>query len=183
MNVDIRDFTLNSLTQSRQVLVNQVKDLTPAQLHWMPSSETNSLGFLIFHTFRTEDLYGHTRLGSAQEVWQSKGGHSRWKIPDAPAGAPAAWTTGNGWTPKELASFQVPPLSELLAYGEAERESVAQVIKTFDMAKYEEPVNPANPQQTRGRLFRTLIVHEIEHRSHIDLLLGLGKATGFKSFS
>ena len=168
---DIREFVIATVAQERLAIIDLVKNLSPKQLAWAPSDESNSVGFLLFHTIRTEDSYGHVRLGPLPQVWERDSWDIRWKIPKAPPNASIGWTTGNSWGVKELAAFNVPPLHELLAYSQSVRESIDNLIRTVDPAKLDMSVDPAAAYHTRGRVFRTLITHEAEHHGQIEMLV------------
>ena len=82
-------------------------------------------------------------------------------------------TTGNSWTPEEVGIFQVPPLAELLSYGEAVRERALVMVKDMDTDKLEEVPNPDRPDWISATYLRSMITHEFGHQQQIDYILGL----------
>ncbi len=174
--MDIRDFVVASLTRTRNATLNVVKDLTQAELAWRPASFANPIGFLLFHSIRTEDRYIHTWLGNgADDVWKSEGWNKRWNLPEAHPGAPQGWfgETGNSWTPEQVAAWPIPPKEELLAYGARVQEKVIEVINAFDLARIGQPISPDRPNVTYANYLYIASHHEAQHQAQIDYVLGL----------
>jgi len=173
--MDVREFVAQSMERTRQTTLNMVKDLTPAQLRWQAGPEANTIGFLLFHTFRTEDRYFHVWMSGADEVWEQEGWSSRWRLPSPPSNLDPIWTMGYSWTPQEVASWEPPALADLLAYGQAVRESALKVLSEFDLGRLPEPLNPERPQITIGYFVYAASHHEAQHQGQIDYILGLMK--------
>ncbi len=176
--MDIREFTEMAMTRTRQATLEMVNGemadgLTREQLVWQPAAEANPIGFLLFHTFRTEDRYFNRWLARGQEVWERDGWKQRWPLPSPPSNSASIWTVGNSWTAEDVQGWQPPALVELLAYAEAVRTDALSVLQGFDLFRLEEPLRPERPQFTAAYYFQHGSLHEAQHQGQIDYILGL----------
>ena len=101
--MDVRDYVADTITRTRTNTVNMVQGLTTEQLTWQIAPGANTIGFLLFHTFRVEDYFLRV-LGADQELWRRDGWDQRWTLPDPPDDVTGIWFTGNSWTPEDVAS-------------------------------------------------------------------------------
>ncbi|MBI4203240.1 MAG: DinB family protein [Chloroflexi bacterium] len=174
--MDIRDFVVASIIRTRNSTLNTVKDLAQEELAWKPAPFANTIGFLLWHSIRTEDRYIHQWLGNgAEDVWKSEGWNKKWRMPEPHPGASQAWfgETGNSWTPEQVAGWPIPPKEELLAYGVRSQEKVIEVIRAFDLEKINIPVQPDRPNVTYANYLYIASHHEAQHQAQIDYIIGL----------
>lgn len=171
--MDVRDYVADAVTRNRAATLSMVQGLTPRQLTWQVAPEANTVAFLLFHTFRVEDYFLRV-LGAEQELWRRDGWDQRWTLPNPPDDVTGIWFTGNSWTPEDVASFQPPPLDEMLAYGAAVREEFLHRLRSLDLSRLQDTVWPRrNPTVTVAGILQMVARHEAEHQGQIDLLLGL----------
>ena len=171
--MDVRDFVADIIARTRTNTVNQVQGLTAEQLTWQVAPGANTVGFLLFHTFRVEDYFLRV-LGAEQELWRRDGWDRRWTLPDTPADVSGIWFTGNSWTSEDVASFQPPPLDEMLAYGAAVHDAFLDHLRNLDLSRMQEVVWPRRqPTATVARVLEMVVHHESEHQGHIGFILGL----------
>ncbi len=170
--MNLLQFVEMAITQTRTATLTTVKELTPEELAYRAGSKANPVGFLIWHVFRTEDRYVRTLTGQ-EESYQTDGWSNKWTLPATITGDRLAMTTGNSWTPEEVGIFQVPPLAELLSYGEAVRERALAMVKDMDTNKLEAVPNSDRPDWISATYLRSMITHEFGHQQQIDYILGL----------
>ncbi len=171
--MDVREFVAKSMERTRGYTLDMVKDLSPQQLRWRPAPGTNCVAFLLFHTFRAEDLYFGRWISGEGELWDREGWAGRWILPSPRSDSNPIWSTGNSWTVAEVDGWQPPPLSELLDYGETVRRSALPVLREFDLARLAEVPRPEFPHLTLTHYLISASHHEAQHQGQIDYLLGL----------
>jgi hypothetical protein len=171
--MDLRDFVADAMNRTRHATLNVVRDMTAEQLRWAPAPGANSTGFLLFHAFRAEDMYFHSALSKAGEIWERDGWVERWRLPSTLPPDRLRTTTGNSWTAEEVASWQVPPLAELLAYGQAVRDSALKVLQDLDLSRLSEVPRPNRPDMTVAGYLFLASHHESQHLGQMDYLAGL----------
>ncbi|MBI4311223.1 MAG: DinB family protein [Chloroflexi bacterium] len=174
--MDVREFVVASIIRTRNGTLNLAKDLSQEDLAWKPAPFANPIGFLLFHAFRTQDRYLHTWLANgAADVWTSEGWNKKWKLPQPHQGAPQGWfsETGNSWTPEQVAAWPIPPKEELLAYGARSLEKAIEVVRAFDLARINTPLQPDRPNVTPLNYLFIASHHEAGHQAQMDYVLGL----------
>ena len=170
--MDSLQFVEMAITQTRAATLTTVKELTREQLTYRAGPKANPVGFLIWHVFRTEDRYVRTLTGQ-EESYQADGWSNKWTLPATITGERLAMTTGNSWTPEEVGIFHVPPLAELVSYGETVRQRALAMVKGMEVDKLEEVPNPDRPEWINATYLRSMITHEFGHQQQIDYILGL----------
>lgn len=171
------DFVEMAATQSRGATLALVSGLEREQLTWRAGPEANPVGFLIWHVLRTEDRYVRMLTGQ-EETCTAEGWNAKWPLPATITGERAALTTGNSWTSQEVGAFDVPPLDELLAYGEAVRSRAMAMVRGMDPETLEDVPNPDRPEWVKATYLRSMITHEFGHQQQMDYILGLQRASG-----
>lgn len=173
--MDVREYAIASMVRVRNATLATVKDLTQDDLAWRPAPFANPIGFLLFHTFRTQDRLAFNGLVTGEEVWKREGWNTKWTLPQPFPDAPRGWygETGNSWTPQQVAAWPIPPKDELLAYGIRSLEASREVVKTFDVAKLNTTMRPDRPDFTYAAQLHLLSHHEAQHQAQIDYILGL----------
>jgi hypothetical protein len=169
------EFVEMAATQSRSATLGLVSNLERDHLTWRAGVEANTVGFLIWHVFRTEDRYVRMLTGQ-EETYTADGWNAKWPLPDTITGERAALTTGNSWTADEVGAFDVPPLDELLAYGATVRGRAMDMVRGLDPDSLEQVPNPERPEWVTATYLRSMITHEFGHQQQMDYILGLQKA-------
>ena len=54
--MDLNSFILDALNSTRQIMKMAVDGLTPEELWYQPDKESNSIGFILWHQIRVEDV-------------------------------------------------------------------------------------------------------------------------------
>jgi hypothetical protein len=161
------------MERTRLATLNLVKEMTPEQLRWAPVPGVNCIGFLLFHSFRGEDMYFHSTITKPGEVWVREGWFERWKMPATVAGERLQATTGNSWTPDEVGGWEPPDLNDLLEYGTAVRASSLATLKDLDLGRFTETPRPNRPEVTIEGFLFLASHHESQHLGQMDYLAGL----------
>ncbi len=168
------NFIEMAATQSRNATLSLVSNLDREQLTWRAGQEANPVGFLIWHVFRTEDRYVRMLTGE-EETYTADGWNTAWKLPGTITGERANLTTGNSWTSDEVGAFDVPPLEELLAYGEKVRSRAMDMVRGIDPDTLEDVPNSERPEWVKATYLRSMITHEFGHQQQMDYIVGLQK--------
>ncbi|MSP79054.1 MAG: DinB family protein [Dehalococcoidia bacterium] len=171
--MELRTLIGDTITFNHQRIVKATKDLTPAQLHWQPTPDTNHIGFLMFHTFRVLDQHFHRQLSLQGELWERNKWGRHFALPPAPPNVRPAWSTGNSWTSVEVASFQVPPIDQLLAYGDSVYQSAMRKLETLDLSDLSRTSTEPGSTATVGSVLYRTTTHLPQHAGQIEYLVGM----------
>ncbi len=80
-----KEALLSGLEEYLQRLQVAIEGLTPAEVRWQPTMQTNHIAWLVWHMARVEDSWVSRLLGGNTQVWTAEDG-----------------PTDSIWTPKAL---------------------------------------------------------------------------------
>ena len=159
------EFIHTTVTEMHSAMIEDVKVLSQEHLAWKPAAKANPIGFLFWHTIRTEDNMIHGLQGKAT-IWESEKWHEKLGM-DARA-------QGTGFQEPDVDKVAALPLSEVMAYVERVTASIEGYIKSLDDAGLDRAPNPERPRWTVGMMLRNfIIVHGWWHLGEIKYLKGM----------
>ena len=128
--VDLNQLIVAQLDSAYRWIAMAADGLTDEQLYYQPTSDTNSIAWLVWHLSRWRDAKGATISGMPQ-VWISEGWAERFGI--------AADRTGLGDTAEQVASFRADRDS-LLGYAGAAHRAIVECVSKLAPEQFEQPV-------------------------------------------
>jgi hypothetical protein len=126
----------HGLDSAKRVLDRKLEGLTDAELKWQPRPDSNSIGLILFHVVRVEDIIMQ-RIQDKPQLWES----GKWyqKFDKTVTDGGAHYTAG------QVAGFVVPDLKELLAYALAVRKHTLEYLKQLKPTDFDRKVNLPPP--------------------------------------
>lgn len=122
--MNINDLLVDSFGRIKNLLHLSLDGLTDGQLHHLPTSESNSIAWLAWHTARGQDDEISRAIREIPQLWISDGWHEKF-------GRPADLDdTGFGHTAEQVAAFR-SDTATLLAYYDAVHERTIEYLKTL----------------------------------------------------
>lgn len=169
----LNQFIATALEQEQALLLMAVGDLTPAELAWQPGPGANSIGWMLWHTLRVEDMWIHFFCQGQYELWERDGWHERFGLPTR--------DNGFGHSPERVANFPALELEELLRYGAAVRAATLDYLHSLSPEDFaaEKPLPWARDTSISiARVFMQLIGEFYQHQGQIAYLKGLQRGAG-----
>jgi hypothetical protein len=121
MNYD--QFILDIYVRLFQELEQVLKGLKADELNYQPKPQSNSIGWLAWHTIRSQDRMNADLFGEEQ-LWIREKWYSRFNRKPDPK------ESGVGHSPEEAAAFRAPDVQTYLDYYQAVFERTKQYITT-----------------------------------------------------
>ena len=84
--MDGREVLIDGIEQLNEWLQDAIKDLSPAQLNWLPEGKTLSCGFHTWHISRTQDNITNFVFQRKQPIWLEGGYQERFALPKVEQG-------------------------------------------------------------------------------------------------
>lgn len=165
--MDTGQFTLGILKSLQEALTRALDGLTPEELAYQPDKESNSIGFILWHQIRAEDMMVIATLAEKQEEWETGKWAARMGFDDD--------FKDNGWgfTAEQISSFAVPKLEELVAYGRVVRSETEKIISDITPEGFDE-VKTAMFGEMPVSTLLTMLINELAlHTGHITYIRGL----------
>jgi hypothetical protein len=165
--MDAAQFTLGILANLQEALTKALEGLTPEEVSYQPDKESNSIGFILWHMTRAEDMMIIATLMGKPEEWET----GKWAIRMGFDGD----FKDNGWgyTAEQLSSFAVPKLEEMTAYGKSVRAETEKYLTKLSPEDFDE-VKTTMFGETPVSTILTMLINELAlHTGHITYLRGL----------
>src|ERR1035437_7059307 len=164
--MQIADYMIGELDRVSRNLTRSMKDLTPAELSWRPGSECNSIGLILFHSIRSEDMFVQSKILAKTQLFESGKWSQKMNVP--------ANVTGNGLTQEQVCAFVIPTLADLTAYSESVRKQTVDVVKNGNQDRFDRVIAMGPPfgEMTVGNILGLDIMHWAQHVGEIGYLRG-----------
>ena len=175
----LSEFVTGCLEQHFHAMIRSVDGLSEKEMHWMPTPECSSIGFLVWHYGRTLDRWVHSRLQGAPQLWEL-GWASRLGQENIDPG-----DTGYGYGPTQLAAFQHPETELLLEYASASLEAAKQLLASWNEEDFDRKsvINPRGGSMTLANMCQQLLWEFNQHGGQIAYLRGLQRGLEDPSYS
>lgn len=164
--MEVRDFIQSGLDRVKQTTERAIDGLSHHELMWRPGPEANSIGLILLHAARSEDLFMQTRIQGKPQVWESEKWYQKLNLP--------ASESGSGYSAEQCTAFSMPEQKDLLAYAEAVRVRTQDYVKGMTLDKFDKIINsPRLGDITIGAYLALMLVHAAQHAGEISYLRGL----------
>jgi len=166
--MDLVDFILDTFDNIQSGLMDALEGLSHEELTWQPGPEANPIGFVLWHQLRCEDAMVNSWLRHESQLWISEQWCHKLNLPADPG------DDGYGYTAEQVAAFPVPPLTDLLGYGEAVRTHTREYLGSKKGSGLDDMVEtPAFGEMGVGQIFSVLLCEIAFHTGQIAYLRGL----------
>jgi len=169
--VSLNQFII-ALCESPNRWIHQATEgLTDEQLYYQPSSDTNSIAWLIWHLSRWRDKISAAIVGDSQ-VWASEGWAQRFDIdPDR---------TGLGDTLEQVAAFN-PERDLILGYARAAHNAIVERVSRMSPEDFEREIEyMPGACRPAWRALISVMGDSSEHTGQINYLRGMITGHGWR---
>jgi len=115
------ELLVDAFTRIREGAAGAVEGLTPEQLAHRPSSNANSIAWLIWHLTRIQDDHV-AEVAGLEQAWTGQGWHDRLGLPFPPA------DTGYGHRSEQVGQLAGVTAEQLMGYLEAVHEQTVGYV-------------------------------------------------------
>lgn len=170
--IDLNGFIQAVLEASYQWLTRACDGLTQEQLRYQPAAESNSIGWLVWHSSRVKDQVTATISGEG-EVWVAEGWNERFGM-DTEA-------TGAGDSPEQAAAFQIG--SELLfGYADSAHGAAIRRISKVTPHQLGQPLRYVlGDTRPTWQALRGMLGDAYSHTGQVSYLRGLVTGYGWRT--
>ncbi len=161
----LNEFITDALDKENGFLQEAVEGLTPDEVAWQPTSDANSIGWILWHMVRVEDMWIQFFAQFQTELWESEGWHEKFGLPTR--------DNGFGHTAEQVNNFPRLDLAQFLQYRAAVRKNTLAYLGTLTPGDMETVPRERRPEMSLGAMFRQIIGEMYQHVGHIAYLRGL----------
>ncbi|MBI4287054.1 MAG: DinB family protein [Chloroflexi bacterium] len=168
--METKDFIETLLQRNQQSVADATKGLTQQDMARRPTSDANSIGFILWHIVRAEDRNFQATLQKRPQVWET----GQWAEKLGIKAGPNEF--GFGYSEQQVAAFPVPDPSLLLEYAATVRKQTLEFVRSLTTQKLNERIqHPAFGEMSVGQLIGRVLGHVAEHTGQIGYLRGIIK--------
>ncbi|PKB67502.1 MAG: hypothetical protein BZY81_04375 [SAR202 cluster bacterium Io17-Chloro-G4] len=165
---------LSALERNWGMVDRAIEDLDDAVLGTQLNSQSNSMGWLLWHMNRIVDRFVHTWCQDAPQLWVKDGWSDKFGLDDD------INNTGQGWTEKQVAAWQLPPKNVLVGYYDAVKAAAREHIQSLSASDLERELTlPPRPTASIGSFLGVMIYDNCVHGGQIAYLRGYYKGMGW----
>jgi hypothetical protein len=169
--VDLNQFIITLLEAAYRSIKQSTDGLTDEQLYYQPTTESNSIAWLVWHLSRWRDAISATISGEAQ-IWVSAGWAERYGMPDE--------RTGLGDTPAQVTAFRVKR-AELFGYVDAAHHKTVERVTALTPAQLRQPIaSHTGEMRPAWRALAGVCGDSAQHTGQIAYLRGMMSGYGWR---
>ena len=161
----LNEFIVDALDKENGFLMDALDGLGPEELVWQPAADANSIGWILWHMVRVEDMWIQFFAQFQTELWETEGWHEKFGLPTR--------DNGFGHTPEQVNNFPALDLTEFLRYRGSVRQATLAFLDTLTPEDMERVPRERRPEMSLGAMFRQIIGEMYQHVGHIAYLRGL----------
>lgn len=161
----LNEFIVDALDKENGFLLDALEGLGPDELAWQPAANANSIGWILWHMVRVEDMWIQFFAQFQTELWETEGWHEKFGLPTR--------DNGFGHTAEQVNNFPGIDLAEFLRYRASVRQATLDYLDTLTPKDMEHVPRERRPEMSLGAMFRQIIGEMYQHVGHIAYLRGL----------
>ncbi len=163
--MELKDYIKNELDGLKRNSGRILNTLTPQELMWRPACGCNSMGLILFHVARSEDLFVQTRIQNQPQVWESGKWYDKLNMAESEIGA--------HYNIDQVNAFSPPDMKDLLEYYDAVRAKTLDYLSSLTPEVFERKVKLAFGEFTVAGVFSLIVSHTAQHMGEISYLRGM----------
>lgn len=141
--------------------------LTQHEYMWRPSCGCNSIGLIVFHVARSEDMFVQARLQGKPQIWEAGKWYQKLNMAENEA--------GSHYSVDQVNAFPVPEATDLVGYFETVRASTIDYLESLNEADFGRKITvlPFPGETTVAAMFSLVVNHATGHFGEISYIRGL----------
>ena len=165
---------MSALERNWGMVDRALEDVDDEMMGKQPNSQSNSMGWLLFHMTRIVDRFVHTWCQEKDQLWIKDGWHDKFALDNDPN------DTGGGWTEEQVAAWALPDKNSLVGYYEAVRSAATEYLQPLSASDLEREITiPPRPTSSIGATLGVLVFDNCVHGGQIAYLRGYYKGMGW----
>ncbi len=172
-----QELVIDSYGRILEILESALEGLTQDDLNVQPHSDSNSIGWLVWHLTRVQDDHIEDLMGKEQ-LWIEDEWHSRFnRTPDRK-------DIGFGHSSEEVSAFKSPDIEILLEYHRAVLERSKRYIHSLSEAELDRQLDEPwfQPLPTVGVRLVSVMSDCLQHAGQVCYVRGLLKGKGWLGY-
>ena len=165
--MELKEYILAELTGLERTLNRVTDGLTQSEVCWRPSCGCNSIGLILYHLARSEDMFVQTRLRQTTEIWEVGKCWEPLNVSKDEAGA--------HYTAQQVNEFPVSDLADTLKYYRAVQAETVKYVESMQLEDFDRKISMGGPfgEMPASMILSIVVSHTNQHLGEISYLRGL----------
>jgi hypothetical protein len=163
--MELKEYIRMELEGLARGLKKAVDGLKPEEIAWRPACGCNSIGLILYHTLKGEDMFIQGQLKKEKMVWEAGKWYQKLNMDEKEAGA--------HYTVDQVNAFCPPEFQGLLAYGAAVRAATLTYLDKMPVAEFDKKVKTPFAEMNVAGIFSIIVSHASQHIGEMSYLRGL----------
>jgi uncharacterized damage-inducible protein DinB len=165
-----KDALRSGLEEYLERLQAATEGLTPAEVRWQPTMNTNPIAWLVWHMARVEDSWLSRLRDGAAQVWNSQGWAGRFGMDSE--------SNGSGHSSEDVRAMPEIPLNDLMAYYEAVRALMRRYLDQATEADLARTYRQRGNERSGAWILGHILVEESQHTGQVAMIRGMMRGLG-----
>ncbi len=165
-----KDVVRSGLEEYLERLQVAIEGLTPAEVRWQPTMNTNPIAWMVWHMARVEDSWLSRLRDGTPQVWTSEGWAERFGMDPE--------STGSGHTSEDVRAMPEISMDQLMAYYEAVRAVMRQYLDQTTEADLARTYSYRGNDRSGTWILGHILVEESQHTGQVAMIRGMMRGLG-----
>ncbi|MGD0795915.1 MAG: DinB family protein [Dehalococcoidales bacterium] len=172
--MEIHEILSGGYASILRVLEFTLEGLSVNDLNWQPKPDCNSIGWLVWHLTRWQDVQISAFMKEDQ-LWIKEGWHKKFNRPTDPK------DTGGRMKPEDLPTFKSPDVNTLLGYHKAVLARSQKFFPTLSKLDLDKTVEgtPFKPPPKMGMMLIMVMSDGLQHAGQASYVRGILQGFGW----
>ena len=165
--MELKDYVLGELAGLDRGLKRVTDGLKQSEVCWQPGHGCNSIGLILYHIARSEDMFVQTRLRQTTEIFEAE---KYWEPLNV-----SKEEAGSHYTPEQVDDFPVSDLPEVMKYLDHVRRVTVDYVKDLKPEDFDRNIVMGGPfgEMSVAMILSIIVSHTAQHIGEISYLRGL----------
>ncbi|MDD5339220.1 MAG: DinB family protein [Dehalococcoidales bacterium] len=164
--MEVMEFIKAQIEGADMGIKRAMETLTQEEIAWQPKSGANSIGLILFHVYKAEDMFIHQMLQQKPTLWETGKWYDKLGLPATEEGA-------HFEGPEQVDAFKVPKLQAINDYGAAVRKDTLAYVGTLKPADLDKKIEMRFGPMPLAMVINILVSHAAQHTGEISYIRGL----------
>ena len=163
--MEIKDYILMQFEGLKIATDRVLEGLNQQEIAWRPGSGCNSIGLILFHFLKGEDMFINEILQGNKLLWETEKWYEKLNLP--------LTESGHNYTVDQVNCFPTPLLKDLMAYASAVRANTLNYVKNVKLEELNRKIKLPWGDFTVAGVISMSVTHAFQHIGEASYLRGL----------
>ncbi|MFC1953175.1 DinB family protein [Chloroflexota bacterium] len=163
--MELKKYIKSTLDDSKKRTTKVLDTLSQQEMMWRPACGCNSMGLILFHIIKSEDMFVQSVIREVPQIWESEKWYNKLNM--------AKDEAGNGYTIEQVNAFIVPDMNDLMVYYHDVRTTTLDFLDSLTPETFDRKVKLSSGEYNVAEVFSMIVSRTAQHTGEISYLRGM----------